>query len=436
MSQNQSPNLKTPSIFYGWVVVACAFVILFVAFGSVYSFTTFFESLQVEFNTSRSSTSLVFAIAGFIYFSLGAVSGQISDRIGSRWVITFGVLVIGTGLLLASRATTIRQIYVVYGAGIGIGVGFVYVPAVGVVQRWFVRKRGTASGLAVTGIGLGTLCMPLFSTLLIHWSDWRSAYLLMSLLVLSCGLCAAMLIVDSPERRGLMPDGDKNGVDSIFTHPEISKPEALRIFREVHLKEALKALPFWLLYAAAFSSSLGLFIPFVHMVPFTKDLGMPTSTGVMLFSMIGIGSTAGRFLIGGIADRLGRCQSLAGMYGGLAVMFAWWLVSDNVWQLAIFTLLFGTCYGGFVALMPAVTADYFSGPNIIGIIGALYTSVAVGSLIGPTLAGLLYDLQQSYTIPIIASIIAMLIAAFCAALLKQPDEWRRCALHSPADTQR
>jgi MFS family permease len=417
MGQKQSSNLKTPSIFYGWIVVACAFVLLFVAFGSVYSFTIFFESLQVEFNTSRSSTSLVFAIAGFIYFSLGAVSGRISDRIGSRWVITFGVLLLGTGLLLASRATNIRQIYVVYGAGIGIGVGFVYVPAVGVVQRWFVRKRGSASGLAVAGIGVGTLCMPLFSALLIHWSDWRNAYLLMSLLVLSCGLCAAMLIVDSPEQRGLMPDGDTAGTNSILTSSDILA------------SEALKTRPFWLLYAAAFSSSLGLFIPFVHMVPFARDLGMPTSTGVMLFSLIGIGSTAGRFLIGGIADRLGRRQSLVGMYAGLAVMFAWWLVAGNVWQLAVFTLLFGACYGGFVALMPAVTADYFSGSNIIGIIGALYTSVAVGNLIGPPLAGFLYDLQQSYTIPIFASILVMLIAAICAALLGQPDEWRKRLLY-------
>jgi MFS family permease len=417
MGQKQSSNLKTPSVFYGWIVVACAFVLLFVAFGSVYSFTTFFESLQVEFNTSRSSTSLVFAIAGFIYFSLGAVSGRISDRIGSRWVTAFGVLLIGTGLLLASRATTIRQIYIVYGAGIGIGVGFVYVPAVGVVQRWFVRKRGTASGLAVAGIGVGTLCMPLFSAFLIHWSDWRNAYLLMGLLVISCGLGAAMLIVDSPERRGLMPDGDTVRADSIVTSSDILTAEAL------------KTRPFWLLYAAAFSSSLGLFIPFVHMVPFTRDLGMPTSTGVMLFSLIGIGSTAGRFLIGGLADRFGRRQSLTGMYAGLAVMFAWWLVAGNVWQLAVFTLLFGACYGGFVALMPAVTADYFSGSNIIGIIGALYTSVAVGNLIGPTLAGFLYDLQQSYTIPILASILVMLIAAICATLLKQPDEWRESLLH-------
>ncbi|MDH3883827.1 MAG: MFS transporter, partial [Desulfobacterales bacterium] len=150
---------ESRAIFYGWIVVACVCVILFIAFGSVYSFTTFFKSLQVEFQTTRSSTSLIFAIAGFIYFCLGAVSGQIADRIGSKWVITFGVLVIGTALLVASRAATVQQIYAIYGLGIGIGVGFVYVPAVGVVQRWFVQKRGLATGIAVTGIGLGTLCM-------------------------------------------------------------------------------------------------------------------------------------------------------------------------------------------------------------------------------------------------------------------------------------
>ena len=115
--------MKSRDIFYGWVVVACVFVILFVAFGSAYSFTTFFESLQAEFHTSRSSTSFVFAIAGFLFFSLGAVSGLIADRIGSRRVIIFGIFVIGTGLLLASRAAALWQIYTAYGLGIGIGIG-------------------------------------------------------------------------------------------------------------------------------------------------------------------------------------------------------------------------------------------------------------------------------------------------------------------------
>ena len=183
MTRTQNLFIRFRAIFYGWIVVACVGVILFVAFGSAYSFTTFFNSLQDEFDISRGLTSIVFAIAGFLYFSLGAVSGQIADRIGSKRVITFGVIVIGVGLLLASRATTIWHIYAIYGLGIGIGVGFAYVPAIGVVQHWFTRRRGLASGFAVMGIGLGTLAMPGISALLIHWSDWRTAYLIMSLFV-------------------------------------------------------------------------------------------------------------------------------------------------------------------------------------------------------------------------------------------------------------
>jgi MFS family permease len=169
---------------------------------------------------------------------------------------------------------------------------------------------------------------------------------------------------------------------------------------------------------------LGLFIPFVHMVPYSNDLGLPNSTGVLLFSLIGVGSTVGRLLLGGFADRFGRRQSLTTMYASMAVMFAWWLVAASVWELVVFTFLFGACYGGFVALLPAVTADYFSGPCMSSIIGTLYTSVAVGNLFGPTLAGFIFDLQHSYSVPIIVSIFAAIFAAISAALLKDPEKWR------------
>ena len=130
-------------LFYGWIVAGCVCTITFFAFGSAYTFTTFFESYQVEFNTSRSATSLVFAIAGFIYFSLGAVSGQIADRLGARWVIVSGIIVIGLGLLLSSFARSVSQIYLFYGIGMGVGVGLAYVPSVGVVQRWFIKKKAS-----------------------------------------------------------------------------------------------------------------------------------------------------------------------------------------------------------------------------------------------------------------------------------------------------
>jgi OFA family oxalate/formate antiporter-like MFS transporter len=416
-------------VFYGWIVVACVCVLLFFAFGSVYSFTIFFESFQMEFGTSRSSTSLVFAIAGFIYFSLGAISGQIADRMGSRWVVASGVLVISLGLLLSSFAVTVRQIYLFYGLGIGVGVGFIYVPAVGTVQRWFVTQRGLASGIAVMGIGLGTLVMPAFSALLVHWSDWRTAYMVMSACVFFCGMAAALLIVDSPETLGLMPDGKRiNRGDSAAlknNFPKVSRqPE-----RELAVKNVLKTRPFWLLYVGTFSASIGVFIPFVHLMPFSKDLGHTTSTGVLLLGLIGVGSTVGRFLIGGVADRLGRRLSLTCMYAVMGAVFAWWLVAARIWELSLLAIIFGACYGGFVALLPAVTADYFSGSNFSGILGALYTSVAFGTLLGPTFAGFMFDLRQSYVIPIMVSILAAVVAAICTLFLEKPESWRETFFH-------
>jgi MFS family permease len=431
MDKNHNPGSKRKTIFYGWIIVVCVFVILLLAFGSAYSFSTFFESLQMEFGTSRSSVSFVFAIAGFLYFSLSPLSGQIADRFGSRRVIIFGVIVISISLLLSSRAKTMWQIYAVYSLGIGIGIGFAYAPSMGVVQRWFVKRRGLASGLAVMGIGLGTLGMPIFSAALIHLSDWRTAYLVMSILVFTCGVSAAILIAESPQRRGLAPDGDEIEADTLNASQETFKPEATRI-REIRLKDALRTKPFWLLYAGSFSFGLGLFIPFVHLIPFSNDLGLPNASGVMLFSLIGVGSIVGRLLLGSIADKFGRRPSLAAMYVGAAAIFAWWLVAANVWQLAIFALIYGACYGGYVAILPAVTADYFSGPKISGIIGMIYTSVAVGNLIGPPIAGFIFDLVQSYTIPIFASMITSFFAAVCAFVLEEPDKWRESFHHSTA----
>jgi MFS transporter, OFA family, oxalate/formate antiporter len=122
-------------IFYGWFVVAAAFAVTLVGFGSAYTFSAFVESLQSEFAASRGSVSLVFSLAGFLYFCLGIVSGPLADRWGSRRLCIVGMLLVGLGLGLASMARTLGEVYVAYGLGIGLGVGCSYVPALGAVQR-------------------------------------------------------------------------------------------------------------------------------------------------------------------------------------------------------------------------------------------------------------------------------------------------------------
>src|SRR5579872_5969207 len=110
-------DIARPRIFYGWFVVAAAFAITFVGFGSAYTFSAFLEQLQNEFGASRGSVSLVFSLAGFLYFGLGIVSGPLADRFGSRAFALAGMVLVSVGLALASVAQTLIQVYLAYGLG-------------------------------------------------------------------------------------------------------------------------------------------------------------------------------------------------------------------------------------------------------------------------------------------------------------------------------
>src|SRR6478735_8309523 len=190
----QALTLPRSGIFRGWFVVASAFDVTFVGFGCAYTFSAFLESLQRDFGASRGSVSLVFSLAGFLYFGLGIVSGPLADRFGSRSLAVTGMLLVGLGLAAASAARSLVEVYAAY--------------AIGAVQRWFIRRRGFASGLAVSGIGVGTLVMPPLATLLIDMLGWRGAYLALGSLAAVIGGGMALLLENDPRSRGLGPDGD------------------------------------------------------------------------------------------------------------------------------------------------------------------------------------------------------------------------------------
>lgn len=392
-------------LFYGWVVVTATFAVLFFGFGIAYSFGTFFEHFERDFSASRASVSLVFSIAAFLLFSLGAVFGPLADRYGPRWIAAAGMAVAGAGLILASRATSLWQVDLAYGLGVGVGVAMAYVPSVGAVQKWFVRRRGLASGFAVAGIGVGTLCTPIIAAALIGWGGWRDAFLVMGIAAAVGGSAAALLIKDPPAPRQ-MPGGERNADGGMA------------------LGAAIRSRPFALICAGYFLISLANFVPLVHLVPYAQDHGIAKETGAVLLGLIGIGSTLGRFVIGGAADRFGLQRSLAVAFAGLGLSCLWWLASTETWQLALFALWMGVCYGGFVALGPAVMAEYFGVRNVSGITGVLYSGVGISTLAGAPLAGLAFDLTGSYTLPILASGIAALVSGALVIRAPAPSAWQ------------
>ncbi|HBP30559.1 MAG TPA: MFS transporter [Advenella kashmirensis] len=397
--------------FYGWVVVAAAFAVTFVGFGSAYTFSAFVPSLQHDFGASRGAVSLVFSLAGFLYFALGVVSGPLADRWGARSLAILGMLLVGAGLALASVARTIVEVYLAYGLGIGLGVGCAYVPVIGAVQRWFLKRRGFASGIAVSGIGVGTLVMPPLASWLIDILGWRGAYLVLAAIVTSIGIGMACFIVNDPRSKGTGPDGTA-----------LTSGHPVAIVAGVSAGQAIRSRQFIGLYFACLICSFGVFVPFVHLVPYALDHGIDHSAAVLLLGAIGVGSTLGRFFLAGLADRIGRQVFLLMMFAGMALALAIWAIATSFWSLAAFALIFGIFYGGWVAILPAVVMDHFGGRHVGSIIGILYTSVAIGTLIGPAAAGFIFDASNSYTVPILTSTIANLVATGIAAL----------ALRSPA----
>ncbi len=375
----------------GWIVVAAAFSITFVGFGSAYSFSAFMAPLQAEFGGSRAELALAFSIAGFLYFALGAVSGPLADHMGARRFAIIGMALLAMGLALASRARSLNEVYLAYGLGVGGGIGLAYVPVVAAVQRWFVARRALASGLAVSGIGVGTLVIVPLAAWSIAWFGWRATFGLLGTGAAIIGIGMALLIGEAPsDGAAQLRDRDASLRDMVFT------PTFLR------------------LYLACLACGLATFVPFVHLIPYALDHGMNAGNASALIALIGAGSTAGRFLLGSVADRLGRDRFLVATYVAMALAMGLWAFASGGTALIVFAVVYGIFYGGWVAVLPSVVADRFGTAKLSGVIGLLYTSVAIGTLLGPVAAGLLYDATHSYRLAIVASLVANLAAAAIA----------------------
>jgi len=399
-------------IFYGWVVVAIAFGVSCFGFGIANTFSVFANSLQHEFGASRGSIAFVFSLAEFLFFGSGIISGPLADRWGARCLTCVGMILCGGGILLVSMARSLTEVYLAYGLGVGVGAGCAYVPILAAVQRWFRRQRGFASGLAVTGSGVGTFFMPLLASHLIQTGGWREAYLILGIFVGVMGVGMSLFIVNDPQDLGLGPDGDP-----------LLKNATAGIQSGVAVGQAIRTVQFAGLYGASLLSSLGTFIPFIHLVPYALEHHLSQTQAASLVSIIGIASISGRFLFGRLADQIGRKYFFMAMFLGMAGSMAIWAAFTNFGMLIIFAALFGIFFGGWVAISPSLLMDCFGGKNLSSILGVLYTATAIGASVGPGLAGFAFDLNHSYTLPILASIGTYIIAALLIAFTVKPASY-------------
>ena len=381
------------------MVVWATFVCLAVIFGVSYSFAAFFENFANEFAAQRADVSWIFGLCGLVYFVLGAGGGMLADRWGPRLVCMIGMVSIAMGLFLTSLAQSLTTVYLSYGLLVGLGIALVYTPSIACVQPWFNKRRGLASGIASSGVGAGTLILPVVVSYLLTEINWREALQTMSAGVLLIGLTAGFLLKRAPNLNG-NPSGLLPGLT---------------------LSAALKTPSFKWLYMGTLLGAPVMFVPFAHISAAARDAGVPDAQAVGLVGLIGIGSLVGRFAIGWLADRMGRIKTLMLMQGLMGLSYLVWAGAQDPWMFAVFALWFGLSYGSIVSLLPAICMDLFGGRAVSAIIGTLYTGAALGNLLGPVLAGQVFDMTQSYALVIWITLCISALATYsCWRILKHP----------------
>ena len=366
VTQNDESHAPLLDSTAGWIATGATFVSTFTVFGVAYSFGEFFGPMADEFGTDRTQTSLIFAITTFLYFLLGAVTGHIADKRGARPVLVFGAAAITVGLLLTAEVSSIEVGYATYGLGVGIGVACAYVPMVAAVGGWFVRRRAAAVGLAVAGIGVGTLTVVPIAGWLISELGWRQTYRWMAL---ASGVLLLLAAVGA-KRPPITATGDE--------------PSPWRRLADADAR-------FWILYVSIVFVSMALFTPFVYMADFVDTEGIDGSAAVLV-GIIGVASVVGRLGLGALASFTSPVRLYQVSLGVMAASFVVWLTLGSTYSaLVVFAVILGASYGGFIALSPVVTAHLFGISGLGATLGALYTAAGFGGLFGPPLVGYVID---------------------------------------------
>ena len=367
-----------------WFTVVAAFLASAVTLGTAYSFGAFFESMSEEFGSERGATAVIFGLTTFAFFWLSLVTGRLLDRFGPRLVLGIGAAAMFAGLMLTSRVDSLELGYVTYGGGVGIAAACGYVPMVAMVGGWFVHHRAVAVGLAVAGIGVGTMVMSPLSAALIDRYGWRDTYVIFAI-----GGTAVLLACLPLSAR---PPGDGSPQPSRFRDALHSA-----VFRRIHL--------------SAFALGLALFVPFVFVGQYAKDQGIGSVQAAVLVGVLGGASVLSRVGFGSLVRRYGSFRLYRTCFAIHGVSFLVWLVSGGSYALLLlFVLVLGVGYGGFVALGPIVISDRMGVAGLGSILGLLYTAPGLGALIGAPSAGWVIDRTDTYRWAIVGCLVACVVS--------------------------
>ena len=391
MADNSNAGIDSPR---AWLIVVSAFFIAFVGFGVTYSFGVFLKPLAAAFGASHAAMSTIFSTLTVLSFFLAPLTGDLADHLGPRYVVGAGAILMGAGLLLTSRVNSFPMLFVTYGIFVGVAMACLYIPAIAAVGEWFKLHRDIALGIAISGIGCGTLvAAPLAAKLSLRFG-WRSAFEIFGWTSMAILLgCSALL----------------------------SRPPVLRAKDSANVTGMMRTRPFALLFLGLTFSGVAIYTTFVFLAPFAANLGVSHVSCAALIGFIGAASVVGRLGLNALAPRFGLMTMYKASYWLLLASCGIWLISHSYLALVGFALVMGVGYGGIAAMTPAVAAAKFGIEGLGELLGFLFTAFGVACLVGPPLAGVLADSTHDYKWPVVVSTVGAIVALMAVVRLREEE---------------
>ena len=374
------------SFFYGYLIVWVAFIIMFVFWGSFYSFGVFFKLILKEFGWTRAMTAGAFSLCSLTQGLLGIAMGGLTDKFGPRVVMTCCGLLLGLGYLLMSRLSVIWELYLCYGVIVGAGMGGSFTPLMSTVARWFVGRRSTMTGIVAAGTGIGALIGPPVISRLVVGYGWRVSYVILGSIVLLVAVLCAQLIRRDPAQMGQVA----------YRDDAEKKKLPVQNTRELSLREAACTMQFWIVFGMIFSLGFCVFAIMVHIVPHAAELGISTISAANILSTIGGASVVGKVLLGRAADRIGSRQTF--VIGFILMSAALFILLPAKGGLILYlsAAVFGFAFGGCVSSESPIVAELFGLSSHGLILGVIALSFLIGGAVGPFLFGYIFDVTDSY----------------------------------------
>ncbi|CAL8304005.1 unnamed protein product [Lota lota] len=409
---------------WGWVIVACCFMVTVCTRAVTRCISIFFVEFQAHFGGDYSGTAWIHSLVDCTTMLCAPLGSAIATRWSSRVSVVLGGLLSSSGLLLSSFCSSLEGLYLSLGILTGVGFALCYTPAIATVGCYFSHRKALAYGIAMSGSGIGTFLLAPAVQLLIDYYSWRGALLILSAFVANLCVCGALLR-PNPIRQSL--DIEQQGKDC--------KPIRERRLSSYFLSNRdyrFLLLPDFLCLAVSFLFlASGCSLPFVYLVPYALSSGVSSQNAALLMSTLGAVGIVGNITFGWLTDRRclkpyrRACYTVAVAMEGVCCVCVPLLRTFS--QLLPFSVLYGYFDGAYVALIPVVTSDVVGPAHLSSALGVVYFLHAFPYLLSPPVGGWLVDTTGSYAATFFLSGTALLTSS----LVLSTTAWiRHCRRHA------